>query len=101
MVGNSALDTHHSFFDIRPGALVILEGVDFHPTFVDVHGIDVLLVVDELLEHVRERSLFERRRLMEGAATVAADDALVGLPQEFHAFGGEHGHADELAMGVL
>src|SRR5919108_2079792 len=75
------------FLDVRPGALIIFERVHFHPAFINIHGIDVLAVIDELLEHIGERGLFKGRRLVEWPTTIAADDTMIGLAQAFRTSG--------------
>ena len=40
-----------------PGFLILLEGIDFHPAFEDRHGIDVVSLVNQFLDEIREGRL--------------------------------------------
>ena len=37
-----------------PGFLIFLEGIDFHPPFVDRHGLDGHSGIDEFLHEIRQ-----------------------------------------------
>jgi hypothetical protein len=56
--------------NLGPGFLVLLEGVDFHPTFKDRHGIDHVSTVDEFLHHVGERGFAETPRFVKTGGLV-------------------------------
>src|SRR5436190_23948265 len=91
---------HHDYSDrllsrhlgARP--VVVLDGVDLHPALVDVDRYDRAAAVDERLEDVGHARALEP--LGAALGQLAVDGA-----QRRGAGGGEHRHADELAVRLL
>src|SRR5579884_2909544 len=87
--------------DLRPGFLVLLEGIHFHPTLEDGNAIDRVAGVDEFLNQVGERSFEEAAGFVEALFLVLAHRLAVALDEGFDAVLRKHRHPDELGMRLV
>src|SRR5437870_12854391 len=67
------------FLELRPGLLVVLEGIHLHPALVDGEAGDVVPSVHQLLQHVGEGGLRQRGCFVEGGLRVLRPALVRGL----------------------
>ena len=87
--------------DLSPGFLVLLEGIDFHPTLEDRHCLDAVAPVNQLLKQIRDGGLGETCGFVEAGRLVFFLRGSITLAKGLRAFLGEHGYADEFPMGLF
>src|SRR5438093_3082250 len=90
-----------SSFHLRPGTAVILKGVNFQPTFVDLHAGHLAAAIDDLLQHIGEGGSFQGFGFMEAPALVVLAGLVVDGAQEVCSLLGKHGQPHKLAIRFI
>ena len=86
---------------LAQAVLIFLEGIDFHPTFENRHGVDAVSLVDQFLEQVGKGRLADAAGFVKPRRLIPFLRTAVAVLQRLCAFLGKHRHADKFAVHVV